>query len=164
MTELALLNTDEIKREDFEKEYKAYMEARCTQEFELINKSTIYICKIGLAQGANTNNGEPGRNLNTGNVALGVELQPGNISTINIVDRKVAANIANLSLIYRIIASGEELVTDFEEVRAPNDEYLTNVTWTIKDPENVEQENYPKPGIEVIIKTNKTTQSPEPTM
>jgi hypothetical protein len=117
-----------------------------------------------LAQGANTNDAEPGRNLNTGNVALGVELQPGNISTVNIVDRKVAANIANLSLIYRIIASGEELVTDFEEVRAPNDEYLTYVTWSIKDPENFEQENYPKPGIEVIIKTNKTTQSPGLTM
>ncbi|CAN7650581.1 hypothetical protein [Paenibacillus sp. LjRoot56] len=157
MTELELLNTEEITREDFEKEYKAYMESQCTLEFVLNNQSTIYVCKIGLAQGANTNDAEPGRNLKTGNVAIGVELLPGNISTVNIIDRKVAANIANLSLIYRIIASGEELVTDFEEVRAPNDEYLTYVSWTIKDPENFEQENYPKPEIEVIIKTNKTT-------
>lgn len=164
MTELALLKTEELKREDFEKEYKAYMEAQCTHEFRLNNKSTIYVCKIGLAQGANTNIAESGMNLNTGNVALGIELQPGNISTVNIVDRKVAANIANFSLIYRIIDSGEELVTEFEEVRAPSDEYLTFVTWSIKDPENFEQENYPKPGIEVIIKTNKTTQSPGLTM
>lgn len=88
MTELAQLKMEELKREDFEKEYKAYMEAQCTHEFALNNKSTIYVCKIGLAQGANTIDAEPGRNLNTGNVALGVELQPGNISTVNIVDRE----------------------------------------------------------------------------
>jgi hypothetical protein len=33
MTKLALLKTEELKREDFEKEYKAYMEAQCTHEF-----------------------------------------------------------------------------------------------------------------------------------
>ncbi|MDR6555101.1 hypothetical protein [Paenibacillus qinlingensis] len=154
MTRIELLETEELKREDFEKQYKAYMDAQCTKEFGLNNESTLYICKIGLAQGADTNSAEPGKNLNTGNVALGVELEPGNISTVNIVDRNIAANTATLSIIYRIIATAEELVTEFDEVRVPDGEYLTTIMWSIRDPQNFEQEGYPKPEIEVIMKTN----------
>ncbi|OAS15918.1 hypothetical protein [Paenibacillus oryzisoli] len=154
MPEVEILETEELKREDFEKQYKAYMEAQCTKEFGLNNESTLYVCKIGLAQGTVTNGVETGENFNTGNIALGVELQPGNSSTVNIVDRNIAANTATLSIIYRIIATGEELVTEFDEVRVPDGEYITTIMWSLKDPENIEQEGYPKPEIEVIIKTN----------